>query len=119
MAIFKLNFNRILGKIIYIARTMILKKIKSFVFIIVFTFLTVSNLRAADECFENFSRAIFNFNMAFDDIVMEPVAKGYNKLPNPIKTGAVILPQTLQHYQFQIIFYKEILNSLVILLRVL
>lgn len=67
---------------------MILKKIKSFVFIMVFTFFTVSNLKAADECFENFSRAIFNFNMAFDDVIMEPVAKGYNKLPNPIKTGA-------------------------------
>ena len=25
--------------------------------------------------------------MVFDDIILEPVAKGYNKLPNPIKTG--------------------------------
>ena len=25
--------------------------------------------------------------MAFDDIVLEPIAKGYNKLPSPIKTG--------------------------------
>ena len=25
--------------------------------------------------------------MAFDDIILEPMAKGYNKLPKPIKTG--------------------------------
>ena len=25
--------------------------------------------------------------MAFDDILIEPIAKGYNKLPNPIKSG--------------------------------
>ena len=25
--------------------------------------------------------------MVLDDIVLEPIAKGYNKLPNPIKTG--------------------------------
>ena len=25
--------------------------------------------------------------MALDDIVLEPLAKGYNKLPSPIKTG--------------------------------
>ena len=25
--------------------------------------------------------------MALDDIVLEPIAKGYNKLPSPIKTG--------------------------------
>ena len=39
------------------------------------------------EGFEGFSRAIFKFNMAFDETIFEPVAKGYNKLPNPIKKG--------------------------------
>ena len=29
----------------------------------------------------------FKFNMALDDIVLEPLAKGYNKLPSPIRTG--------------------------------
>ena len=33
------------------------------------------------------SRAIFKFNMALDDIVLEPLAKGYNKLPSAIKSG--------------------------------
>tara|TARA_B100001063_G_scaffold245897_1_gene283024 strand:+ start:1174 stop:1872 length:699 start_codon:yes stop_codon:yes gene_type:complete len=43
--------------------------------------------KATDECFEGTSRAIFKFNMALDDIILEPLAKGYNKLPSPIKTG--------------------------------
>ena len=30
---------------------------------------------------------MFKFNMAFDDILLEPVAKGYNKLPKPIQKG--------------------------------
>jgi len=42
---------------------------------------------ATEECFENTSRAIFKFNMALDNIILEPIAKGYNKLPSPIKTG--------------------------------
>jgi phospholipid-binding lipoprotein MlaA len=42
---------------------------------------------ATEECFENTSRAIFKFNMAFDDVILEPIAKGYNKLPEPIKNG--------------------------------
>ena len=46
--------------------------------------------------------------MAVDDIILEPLAKGYNKLPAPIKTGAEVLLRTLEHYcQFLIIFYKE------------
>tara|TARA_B100001121_G_C18502855_1_gene532876 strand:- start:111 stop:809 length:699 start_codon:yes stop_codon:yes gene_type:complete len=50
-------------------------------------FTTFSNVKAADECFENFSRAVFKFNMAFDETIFEPIAKGYNKLPSPIKKG--------------------------------
>lgn len=40
-----------------------------------------------EECFEGISRGIFKFNMAFDDIILEPVAKGFHKLPRPIKAG--------------------------------
>ena len=65
----------------------ILKKIKliftTFAIILIFTV----NAKSAEECFERTSRAIFKFNMAVDDIVLEPLAKGYNKLPSPIKTG--------------------------------
>ena len=40
-----------------------------------------------DECFEGFSRAMFKFNHALDNIVFEPVAKGYRALPVPIRKG--------------------------------
>ena len=49
-------------------------------------FLT-SAAKATEECFENTSRAVFKFNMAFDDVVLDPIAEGYNKLPDPIKIG--------------------------------
>ena len=41
----------------------------------------------ADECFEGVSRSIFKFNHALDRAVFEPVAKGYRKLPVPIRKG--------------------------------
>ena len=50
--------------------------------------LITSESRASEECFEKTSRAIFKFNMGFDDAILEPIAKGYNKLPEPIKNGA-------------------------------
>ena len=48
---------------------------------------TTNIAKSTEECFEGTSRAIFKFNMTLDDIVFEPLAKGYNKLPSPIKTG--------------------------------
>ena len=41
--------------------------------------LPITNVKATEECFEGVSRAMFSFNMAFDDIILEPIAKGYNK----------------------------------------
>lgn len=61
--------------------------------LIVISFITMilglhsNNIKAAEECFEGVSRSIFKFNMAFDEAILEPVAKGYSKLPNPIKIG--------------------------------
>ena len=49
--------------------------------------LMTSEIKASDECFEGTSRAVFEFNMALDRTVIEPIAKGYNKLPEPIKNG--------------------------------
>jgi len=49
--------------------------------------LITSESRASEECFEKTSRAIFKFNMGFDNAILEPIAKGYNKLPDPIKNG--------------------------------
>ena len=64
-----------------------IKNLKILVSIVVFVLLTTASIKAAEECFEKTSRAIFKFNMALDDIVLEPIAKGYNKLPSPVKTG--------------------------------
>ena len=64
--------------------------IKKFI-ILCFTSLVLlsSNLYAETEkeCFEKVSRGIFKFNQGFDSSILKPIAKGYNKLPEPIKNG--------------------------------
>ena len=63
------------------------KKLKVFIVgSFVALFLSIE-LKASDECFEKLSRSVFKFNMALDDMVIEPIAKGYNKLPDPVKSG--------------------------------
>ncbi len=37
--------------------------------------------------FEPLNRAIFSFNNVADRIVLEPIAKGYKKLPSPLQSG--------------------------------
>ena len=65
----------------------ILKNIKIALLItVIFTFFPLK-AKTAEECFEKVSRSIFKFNMALDDAIIEPIAKGYNKLPDPIKNG--------------------------------
>tara|TARA_Y100001958_G_C21116507_1_gene461939 strand:- start:195 stop:938 length:744 start_codon:yes stop_codon:yes gene_type:complete len=64
-----------------------LKNTKLLATIMTIILVTVSNAKSAEECFEGTSRAIFKFNMALDDALLEPIAKGYNKLPAPIKKG--------------------------------
>ena len=63
------------------------KKIKTLIIILTFACFSLSGANATNECFENTSRAVFKFNMAFDDIILEPIAKGYNKLPDSLKNG--------------------------------
>ena len=63
------------------------RNIKSVKLILILSLLSINIANSTEECFEKTSRAIFKFNMALDDIVLEPLAKGYNKLPNPIKKG--------------------------------
>ncbi len=64
------------------------KKINTFFLVLaIFTLSFFSSVKATEECFEGLSRTVFKFNLAFDDIILEPVAQGYNKLPKPIKTG--------------------------------
>ena len=63
----------------------VIKNFKLLFILITISVLFVTKAKSSDECFENVSRTIFKFNMALDDIILEPVAKGYNKLPDPIK----------------------------------
>ena len=60
---------------------------KHIAFFLTIALLMSSNIKASEECFEGTSRAIFKFNMALDNAVIEPIAKGYNKLPEPIRNG--------------------------------
>ncbi len=39
------------------------------------------------DCFEGLNRATFAFNQTLDKTIFEPIAKGYRKLPSPIRTG--------------------------------
>ena len=64
-----------------------LKFINFFLPIFILAILIVPQAKSADECFEKVSRAMFKFNMVLDDVILEPVAKGYNKLPSPIRSG--------------------------------
>ena len=66
---------------------MILKNITKIVIFVILTSFTFSQAKSTEECFESVSRVVFKFNLAFDDVVLEPVAKGYNKLPEVIKSG--------------------------------
>ena len=65
------------------------------------------NAETENECFEKVSRGIFKFNQGFDNIILEPVAKAYNRLPEPIRNGTGnLLPTLPLYYQFQITFCK-------------
>ena len=66
---------------------MISKKIIKLLSIFLIASGLSSKIYAAEECFEKASRSIFKFNMAIDDAIIEPVAKGYSKLPEPLKKG--------------------------------
>ena len=63
------------------------KKLKKITIILSILAFSVSSVKATEECFENTSRAVFKFNMAFDDAILEPITRGYNKLPDPVKVG--------------------------------
>ena len=64
-----------------------LKKLYILVSAILLILSVNANADTEKECFEKGSRGIFKFNQGFDNIILEPVAKLYNKLPEPIKNG--------------------------------
>ena len=63
------------------------KKIIRFLCLLLIVSSLPSKIYAADECFEKASRSIFKFNMVLDNAIIEPIAKGYSKLPKPLKDG--------------------------------
>ena len=39
------------------------------------------------DCFETVNRGVFAFNQGLDKVIFKPLAKGYRKLPQPIRSG--------------------------------
>ena len=66
-----------------------MKKILGFIFLtlLILNYNSSSNAKEVKDCFEGLNRATFAFNQTLDKVVFEPVAKGYRKLPVPIRTG--------------------------------
>ena len=72
---------------------MSVKPIKTITCLIVLLIFCTSNSIAeekytANECFEKLSRGTLKFNMALDNAIFKPVAKGYRALPVPIRKGS-------------------------------
>ena len=49
--------------------------------------LSKKNSREVKDCFEGLNRATFSLNQGLDKVIFKPVAKGYRKLPTPIRSG--------------------------------
>ena len=80
-----------------------MKKLLSIVILILFSQFQVLNAIAASDgqleisskknsqdikdCFESVNRGIFAFNQVLDKAVFKPLAKGYRKLPQPMRSG--------------------------------
>ena len=45
------------------------------------------NSKPIKDCFEPLNRATFALNQSLDEAIIEPLAKGYRKLPDPIQKG--------------------------------
>ena len=46
-----------------------------------------NNNQEVKDCFESVNRGIFAFNQGLDKVIFKPLAKGYRKLPQPIRSG--------------------------------
>ena len=66
---------------------MTLNKFRTLIGSIILLTLVFTSAKSTEECFENVSRSVFKFNMVVDELILEPIAKGYNKLPKPLKQG--------------------------------
>ena len=57
---------------------------------------------------EPINRAIFSFNNALDKIILEPAAKGYRKLPSPLKSG---ISNFLSNLRMPLVILNQILQG--------
>ena len=64
-----------------------MKKIFTTAFLICVIYMNHSLAQNERECFEKVSRGIFSFNQGLDKALLGPIARGYNKLPTPVKNG--------------------------------
>ncbi len=80
-----------LSKLILYIANMNFKKIQIIFYAILINLTLICGASAESqtekECFEKISRGIFKFNQGFDNVILEPVAKVYNRLPEPIRNG--------------------------------
>ena len=62
-------------------------------YLLLIQFLVVNKTYGAEkevrDCFEKLNRVTFALNMGLDKVIL-PVAKGYRKLPSPIRTGTAM-----------------------------
>ena len=49
--------------------------------------LNKNEQKKVKDCFEKLNRATFAFNQSLDKAIIEPIAKNYRKLPDPIQRG--------------------------------
>ena len=57
---------------------------------------------------EGFNRAIFKFNNAADQIILEPVARGYRKLPSPMQNG---ISNLLSNLRMPLVIVNQLLQG--------
>ena len=73
--------------------------------------LSKKNSGEVKDCFESLNRTTFKFNQVLDGVIFEPVARGYRKLPSPIRSGTgnvlenlsslITVPNNLLQGEFQ------------------
>ena len=57
---------------------------------------------------EPVNRAIFSFNNALDKVILEPVAKGYRKLPSPVQAG---ISNFLSNLKMPLVIINQVLQG--------
>jgi len=67
--------------------TMSFRKKITIILTSVLLFSTSLKAETEKECFEGVSRSVHKFNQGFDKVILKPIARGYNRLPEPVRNG--------------------------------